>query len=311
MSCLLHYPRRTQTLNDFAHKACTDAIEADDYVNVLATANRQSANSNLVKNSPIIIPNGKVLQPPLAQLTRQEHERLSVLSHNIGGAGVMALADLAWEIKNGVQNNATTFTSGAGAALTKTSSHLLNTINDYQKELKAYEDLRNHRATKTTLARQNLKLEKAYKQMSNSLNSKGQQFLHKHTVKTREVKNLNGRIVRESIPITDHGYVKKLSTFAKAGKVAGPGMVFLDGYLRYDKVKTMYENNHPQRERQAIIEATSFTAGVAIAGTIATFVLFAVPGGLVLGLVAGGVAAVISDNLVKTGVGVVYDKVYK
>jgi hypothetical protein len=212
----------------------------------LATANRTQPDAKKLKHSPIILPGDNNANIRIPHCTPQEHKTLSALSHMVGGAGVMALADIVWEV---TKDNGTTFNAGAGASVAKTSSFILNSIDSYQKELKIYEDLRNHGGVKTTLKRQEPKLRKAFKHMNETLDRKGQHFLHKHVAKTREVKNLNGRIVRESIPITSHAYVGKLANLAKIGKVAGPGMILLDGFLRYDKVSDMHKANNPQWQR--------------------------------------------------------------
>ena len=47
------------------------------------------------------------------------------------------------------------------------------------------------------------------------VNRKGMKFLHERAVLTREVKNLTGRIVRESIPISSQADVLKLQKLAK------------------------------------------------------------------------------------------------
>ena len=184
----------------------------------------------------------------------------------------------------------TTFAGGGGAAMVKTSNMILNSIDLYERELAAYELLKNHGARPETL------------------NRKGQTFLHQHTVKTRQVKNLNGRIVTESIPLTDSHYVRSLSNLAKIGKVVGPGLVLLDGYFRYENVAKLYQDNNPKWKRQAVVETTSFAAGLALAGTIASVVVLMTPAGLLVGLVVGGGAAVGVDLIAKEAVGFMYDK---
>lgn len=81
------------------------------------------------------------------QCTMQEHKTLASLSHTVGGARVMALADLVWGL---TKNNSTTFAGGAGEAISRTSDFIVDSINKYEKELKIYEDLRNHGAVKAT-----------------------------------------------------------------------------------------------------------------------------------------------------------------
>lgn len=304
MSHLLHYPRRSCSLNDLAKTACVNPQDVDSYVKILASANRKQADVIQSKTSPILLTSNADTNISFPQCTMQEHKALASLSHTVGGAGVMALADLVWGL---TKNNSTTFAGGAGEAISQTSDIIVDSVNKYQKELKVYEDLRNHGAVKATLNRHEPKVRNAFNKMNTVLDAKGQHFLHKYAAQTRETKNLNGRIVRESIPITNHRYVKKLSHLAKVGKVAGPGLVLLDGFMRYNSVSEMYKAKDAMWKRQAVVETSSFVAGIAAAGAIATFVVLMTPAGLVVGLVAGGIAAVGFDWGVKLGVGAVYD----
>lgn len=82
----------------------------------------------------------------------------------------------------------------------------------------------------------------------------------------------------------------------------------LDGFLRYDKVSEMYRQNHPQWQRQAFVESTSFATGVAAAGAIAPMVMFMTPGGLLLAALAGGSAAVGFDHIARGAAGKLFDR---
>ena len=190
---LLHYPQNARTLNEVARQVCTDPSGIDNYVQLLAQANRRQADAPLPLHTPVILPDSQTGAPinatsiPICSF--QENQRLAALSRQLGGAGTLALADLVWEItKDGVHNtwqfskdNLTTFAGGGGAALVKTSNMILNSIDHYERELAAYELLKNHGARPETLARREVSLRKAFNQMQQTLDRKGQTFLHEHS----------------------------------------------------------------------------------------------------------------------------------
>jgi hypothetical protein len=94
----------------------------------LATANRTQPDAKKLKHSPIILPGDNNANIRIPHCTPQEHKTLSALSHMVGGAGVMALADIVWEV---TKDTGTTFNAGAGASVAKTSSFILNSIDSY------------------------------------------------------------------------------------------------------------------------------------------------------------------------------------
>jgi hypothetical protein len=167
----------------------------------------------------------------------------------------------------------------------------------YDMLLKQYHDLKNRRAVPATMMRKEVELNRAYQKMSGSLNQRGQHILHKHVSNIKEVLNAKGRVGYEPIPISSQINVQRLATLAKVGKVAGPGFILLDGYLRYDKVAGMYEQNNASWKCEAFIQTGGFAAGVFI-----VFVIGFAPVGLVVGIVTAGAAAVIAD---KTATGLI------
>ncbi|MFT6388470.1 MAG: hypothetical protein ACJAUP_001852 [Cellvibrionaceae bacterium] len=88
-------------------------------------------------------------------------------------------------------------------------------------------------------------------------------------------------------------------------------MVLLDGLLHYDEVSSEYKADNPARKRTIYVESISFVAGLLAAGLVTTFVLIAVPGGLLIALIAGGIAAVGFDNVAHFTTGKIYDEAFK
>jgi hypothetical protein len=260
----------------------------DEVKKILHTANPhiKQPNKGSAGCSPIIFPssnNSRLLMP---QCTLQEHKKLSALSHHAGGAATLALAELIDDLK--VPNFASdlnTFGGNGIGVAAQASNFMVKDIAHYDKLLKEYHDLKNHRAVPVTLSRKEAELKRAFKKMNASLDRKGQQILHKHAVKTKEVLNASGRVVRESIPLSNNIDVQRLAKLAKFGRVAGPGFILLDGYFRYDKVATMYKQNNVNWKREAVIQISGFTAGL-LAGAAIVFVIGFAPVGLVVGLVA-------------------------
>jgi hypothetical protein len=170
----------------------------------------QKANPGLINpnrpdiNRPLIIP-GSGFSPPIIapSLIHQERQTIESLSHYAGGAAVMALADFLDDSKIlSLGGHGTTFSGGMGAASTAISSEVLKKVQKYDKLLKEFHGLENHRAVPATLNRKRAELKRAWKELDELVNRKGMRFLHERAVQTREVKNLTGRIVRESIPIS-------------------------------------------------------------------------------------------------------------
>ncbi len=314
MSQLLYYPHQSCSLSDIASEVCKDANTIDQYTEELLVANRgiTQANNKQPVGKPLILPNASATNSYTPICTTQEHKTLSTLSQSIGGVGTMALAELYDFITPpNLYGNLTTFTSGAGAAVTANAQYILKTISEYDDANKLHQAYENHRAAPATIAREKPKVDKAFKKMSHLLDRKGQQLLHKHAFKTRQVKNMTGRIVREAIPISSLPEVKSLARLAKAGRVLGPGLVVLDGGLRAHNTYKMYKSNDPSWKREAVVQSAGFAFGLSSASLIGGAVLIIVPGGFLLAIVAGGIAALAADAGVQKVAGAVYDKVMK
>jgi F0F1-type ATP synthase assembly protein I len=82
--------------------------------------------------------------------------------------------------------------------------------------------------------------------------------------------------------------------------------ILLDGYLRYDKVNNMHKQKNPHWKREAVIQSAGFAGGI-LAGAGIVFLIGAAPLGLVVGIVAAGVAAVVADKLATGIITNVYD----
>ncbi len=314
MSQLLYYPRQSCSLSDIASEVCHDANAASQYTQELLAANHNiaQANNKQLAGRPLILPNASSTSGHIPICSAQEHKTLSTLSRSIGGVGTMALAELYDFITPpNLYGNLTTFTSGAGAAVTANAQYILKTIAEYDNANKIHQAYENHRAAPATIARAKPKVDKAFKKMSRLLDRKGQQLLHKHAFKTRQVKNMTGRIVTESIPISSLPEVKSLARLAKAGRVLGPGLVVLDGGLRAHNTYNMYKSNDPGWKREAVVQSAGFLMGVGTAGAIGMAVMMLVPGGFLLAIAAGGLMALGTDAGTKKLAGLVYDHVIK
>ena len=111
----------------------------------------------------------------------------------------------------------------------------------------------------------------------------------------------------QSIPADSTADVQKLTKLAKIARVAGPGVVLLDGFLRVNDVHHRRKNNDPGWEKHAVMQGSGFTAALFTTAIIGA-VLAATPVGLAVGIVIGGAAGVGSDRLVKELAGWAYDQ---
>lgn len=219
----------------------------------------------------------------------------------------MGLANLLWDTKiPDVVGDLNTFGGNGMGAVVAQSSRVLRVIDEYDLALKYYEDLKNHRAAPATVTAAKMKAEAAFKKMNQVLNEKSLNYLNTNTFDMRQTTNATGRTVWESIPVRDTADVQKLSRLAKVGRVAGPGFIVLDGYLRANDVHHAWKNNDPNWKRKAVVQGTSFGMGLVVGSAIG-LVIAVTPVGLAIGLVAAGAAAVGMDYAVKEGVGRLYD----
>ncbi len=309
MAGYLHYPTSPCSINDIAKQTCINPNTIEEYTSTLNAANSRIANPNSKQTvRPFILPTSSGSNFHIPACTPQEHETLKYLSASIGGVGTMALADLLWETKiPGYISDMNTFGGNGIGAAARSSSLILNDIAHYDKVLSEFEGLRNHGAVQATLARKEPEVKRAFTKMNNRLNAKSQQILKKHAVKTREVLNQTGRVVRESIPISSHADVQKLAKFAKGARILGPGAILLDGYFRANNVVHEYKNNNPEWKRSAVVQTVGFAAGV-VAGIVIGFVFAPAFGGIILTLAVAGATGVVMDKLATGFAGVVYDR---
>ena len=152
-----------------------------------------------------------------------------------------------------------------------------------------------------------LRAQAAFKEMNQILHAKSLNYLNNNTFKMRQTTNAAGRPVWESIPVRDTADVQKLAKLAKVSRVAGPGFIVLDGYLRANDVHHAWKNDDPNWECKAVVQSVSFGAGIG-AGIFIGAVIALTPVGLIIGVVAGGAAAVGVDYAVKDRVGKMYDQ---
>ena len=199
-----------------------------------------------------------------------------------------------------------TFMGGTGAALQSSGSAILNTLYAYEAALKEYEQLKGHGAAPYTRTLANQRAQAAFHQLDHLLKSKGMNAIRNTPVKTRMTTTATGRPAVESIPLSDHGDVRRLEKFAKMARVVGPGLIILDGALRVNNVRQAYREDREEWQKLAVQQSAGFVAGV-IGGLLIGLVVVALPVGLVGGILFGGLAAIGIDEGVKKIVGDIYD----
>ncbi|MCG8000115.1 MAG: hypothetical protein JAY99_11350 [Candidatus Thiodiazotropha lotti] len=186
------------------------------------------------------------------------------------------------------------------------SVKLVDSIENYDGYLKQYEDLRNHKAAPVTIAKKEQELARAFDEMSGALEDKKQPLLERNSFGTKENINQNGRVVRESVPVSNCGDAQKLMKFAKLGRIAGPASVVLDAALRTKTVREKYNANDPSWKREAVTESISFIGGIGV-GVFIGGAIALTPVGLVAGMVIGGAAAIGADHYINAGIGSMFD----
>lgn len=313
MASSIYYPRTVTSSQQIARNTCPADMTSEEFEHKFLSENRLSAGSNSIcpPNRPLAVPSSDrsdtVSIGPIQACTPEEQNTLAHLSQYAGGAAVMGLADMLWDTKiPDVLGDLNTFGgNGMGAAVAQ-SNKVLGAINKYDHANKHYEDMKNHRAAPRMVNAAKLRAQAAFKEMNQILHAKSLNYLNNNSFRMRQTTNAAGRTVWESIPVRDTADVQKLTRFAKIGRVAGPGFIVLDGYLRANDVYHSRKNNDPNWERKAVVQSVSFGAGIG-AGIFIGAVIAFTPVGLAIGIVAGGAAAVGADYLVKDLVGRVYD----
>lgn len=313
MPSSVYYPRTVTSSHDIARNSCPTGMTSEAFEQRFLSANGHPSGSPCIcpAHRPVVVPSGdwdnSVSIAPLRACTAEQQLTLSHMSHYAGGAAVMGLADLLWDtrIPDVVADLNTFGGNGMGAAVAQ-SNKVLDAINKYDLANKHYEDMKNHRAAPRMLNAAKLRAQSAFKEMNQILHAKSLNYLNNNTFRMRQTTNATGRTVWESVPVRDSADVQKLSRLAKFGRVASPGFIVLDGYLRANNVHYSWQNNDPNWERKAVVQGVSFGAGIGVGAVIGMVVTFT-PMGLAIGIVAAGAAAVGMDYLVKDGVGRMYD----
>ncbi|MBU3068578.1 hypothetical protein KOI40_02040 [Aestuariicella sp. G3-2] len=313
MASSIYYPQSACTLHNIAQSFCQNPESADDFASQVLRANPQtnSLNTHNAPNRPLVVPNtslsSSVNLTELLCCRPEEHETLSQLSQQVGGATVMGLANMLWDtrIPDAVGDLNTFGGNGMGAALAS-SNNVLKAINEYDHALKHYEDLRNHRAAPRMVRAAQARADSAFGKMNQVLQMKSLNYLNTNTFKTRPTTNATGKQVWESIPVRDTSDVQKLAKFAKTARVVGPGFIVLDGYLRANSVYHMHQDNDPRWKREAFVQSVGFVGGIAAGALIGTVIAMSSLG-IIIGLVAGGLVALAADQLSRLILENVYD----
>lgn len=217
----------------------------------------------------------------------------------------MGLASFLWDTKLPEQTgDLVTFGGNGMGASTAAASAVLSAIDRYDRALQEFEQLKNHRAAPRTLRAAEIRAKHAFDAMNTKLNRQAFGYLNNINYKMRTSTNLTGREVNQSIPIRDNNDVRKLAKLAKAGRVLGPGVILLDGYLRAKHVKQLRARNNPNWKRERFVQTGAFLGGIA-AGVAIGIIL--APAGIVVALFAGGAAGLLSDKITQVGLREIYD----
>ncbi|MES9853160.1 MAG: hypothetical protein ABW170_15190 [Candidatus Thiodiazotropha sp. L084R] len=198
-----------------------------------------------------------------------------------------------------------TSSSGGGAAFFKSSERVLNRVEQYDKHLKEYDDLKNHKAAPSTVTRKEQELVRAFDELSGELRRNKLPIFERYTFGTKEGINQNGRVVRESVPVSSCDDAQKMMKYAKIGRIAGPALIALDGVLRTKSVIDKYNANDPSWKREAVVQSAGFVGGIGV-GVLIGGAIALTPVGLVTGLVIGGFVAFGADLAIKSTVETVY-----
>lgn len=314
MPSSIYYPRTPSSSKKIAQKTRPADMTSEAFERMFLAANGKSPDRQCVcsPSKPVVVPSAgqdrSVKIDPLKACTAEERQTLSHMSHYAGGATVMGLANLLADTKiPEAAGDLTTFGgNGMGSAVAQ-SDRVLGAINKYDLANKRYQDLKNHRAAPRTVNAAKTRAQAAFKEMNQVLNEKSLNYLNNNAFGMRQTTNAAGRTVQESIPVRNTADVEKLAKFAKVGRVAGPGFIVLDGYLRGKDVYQSWQNNNPSWQRKAVVQGTSFGFGIGAGAAIGAVIAFT-PVGLAIGVVAGGAAAIGVDYGVKEFVGWAYDE---
>ena len=312
MTNYLYYNKRPYRLDMISNQVTTPVFNRNNPARFYEVNPYTDKTALQTQGNPIILPGDNTTHHHRFPHHYRISNVLQQTSHTIGGPATATLAQLAAELRlPAASGDVNTFGAAGVGMVASASQTMVEDVLAYDKVLKEYTDLKGHGARPETLKRYETKTRAAFNKMNASFNKRGQQILQKHAFKMREVRHpYTGRIVNEAIPVANNNDVRRLTTFAQAGRILGPGFIALDGYLRYDKVNTMYQANHPEWEREAFVQAAGFGAGI-VAGALIVLVIGFAPVGLVIGAVAAGVAAIYADRLATHWFGGIYDNVFE
>ena len=316
MAQALLYSKTPRSLQSIAHATRPIGTEPEQYESRLlqANASHPNLNSTVTPFRPTILTEGdnaRVTNLHRIQACPAENQAvLANLSLHAGGAATMGLASFLWETKipDAIGDMNTFGGNGIGAAVAK-SNPVLAAIGEYDHAVKNYEDLLNHRAAPRTLRGAKAHMERAFEAMNRQFNRAALPYLNNAEYKMRQTTTVTGKPVWESIPVRDNADVIKLEKLTKVGRIAGPGIIAIDGYLRANKVHHMRKENNPAWKREAFIQGGAFAAGIIVGAAIGTVVTLT-PGGLIIAFIAGGVAGVTLDRIAQSGFGRLHDLMF-
>lgn len=309
------YSQSPCSLKSIAQATCPAGFNPSEYEQSLLNNNQHLTNSSRLSHpfKPTFLttdPNTKprvTNQHRLAACNRDEQKVLANLSHYAGGSAVMGLANMMWDTKipDAIGELNTFGGNGMGAAVAK-SSHLLSAINDYDQAVQRLQDLQNHRAAPRTIRAAAKRAEYAFRTMKQRFSQASLRYLNNAEYKMRATKTVTGKPVWESIPVRDNGDIQKLAKFAKVGRIAGPGVIALDGYLRANKVAHMRKDNNPLWKREAFVQGGAFAVGI-VAGVTLGAMLIPTALGLGVTIVFAGSLAVAIDYAARSILEFIWD----
>ncbi len=312
MTQALLYSKSPCSIQSIARATCPSDVEPESYEARLLQSNNLNATVTPLRPT-ILTPNDNARATNIQRIqscSPEQQKLLAGLSLHAGGTATLGLASLLWDTKiPDVIGDMNTFGgNGIGAAIAK-SSPVISAIAEYDEALQAYHDLSNHRAAPRSVRAAKARAERAFNTMNRQFNRAALPYLNNAEYKMRKAKTVTGKEVWESIPVRDNADVIKLEKLTKVGRIAGPGIIALDGYLRANKVNHMRREDNPEWKREAFIQSGAFGAGI-LAGAVIGAVIALTPGGILIALVAGGIAGVVSDRIAQSALGNLHDLLF-
>ena len=310
MPAQVYYPTSPSSLDIIAKSMEYFNAKNDAIIEQLLKANPTIRNSHDIQppQTPFILPDDSNIFVDAPACSNREHQLLAGFSGYAGGATTMALAELVDELKlHQYTGDANTFGTGGVGQYVKSAGGILEKVENYDRAIKEFESYKHHRAANNTLHLKEQEAKRAFMEMNEAFNRKGQTILHKHKGRMRKAFNLRGKEVFESIPVGSNADIQNLTRFAKYGRVAGPGFIAIDGGLRAKKVLDMKNSDDSRWKREAVVQAGAFAAALG-AGVAIAFFIAPVGVGFIVGAVVAGTAAVVLDKIAQDLIGRGYDK---